>query len=85
MYKKNEDGSLSPFMEEPLISRRQDLPDLLIPNGAIYIRQINDFLQTRKMIGPDTFGFTMKEEDSIDIDSEVDLAIAEVILNSRNP
>jgi CMP-N-acetylneuraminic acid synthetase len=37
------------------------------------------------MIGPDTFGFTMKEEDSIDIDSEVDLAIAEVILNSRNP
>ena len=85
MYKKNEDGSLSPFMEEPLISRRQDLPDLLIPNGAIYVRQINDFLQSRKMIGPDTFGFTMKEEDSIDIDSEVDLAIAEVILNSRNP
>ena len=85
MYKLEESGYLTPLMKETIVSRRQDLSGLFIPTGAIYIREVVDFLASGKIIGDESFGFAMSQESSIDIDTDVDLIVAEQILtNTKN-
>ena len=81
MYKQEESGHLTPLITEDIVLRRQDLPRLFIPNGAIYIREVVDFLASGKVIGDETFGFMMNEESSIDIDDEIDIYVAQRLLN----
>jgi CMP-N-acetylneuraminic acid synthetase len=83
MYELSETGRLKPLRMDGLVTRRQDLRKLFIPNGAIYIREVKDFLASGKIIGDETFGFAMTEESSVDIDTEVDLMLAEQILINR--
>ena len=52
---------------------------MIIPNGPFYILEVADFLASGKFIGDETFGFMMSEDSSIDIDNEIDLAIAEFL------
>jgi CMP-N-acetylneuraminic acid synthetase len=57
---------------------------MIIPNGPFYIREVADFLSSGKILGDETFGFMMSEESSIDIDIEIDLATAEVLLKKTS-
>lgn len=61
-------------------SRRQDFPAVYSLNGALYINSISSLKKDRKFIIPDTYGFIMPEERSLDIDSPFDLFIADLIL-----
>ena len=61
-------------------SRRQDFPAVYSLNGALYINRISSLKKDRKFILPDTYGFIMPEERSLDIDSPFDLFIADLIL-----
>ncbi len=56
-----------PFM------RRQDLPNVYMPNGAIYIVSLKEFLKTKKLFTDKTISFEMSEEKSFDIDTKEDL------------
>ncbi|MCT7432203.1 acylneuraminate cytidylyltransferase family protein [Aliarcobacter cryaerophilus] len=56
-----------PFM------RRQDLPNVYMPNGAIYIVSLKEFLKTKKLFTDKTISFEMSEEKSFDIDTLEDL------------
>ena len=78
----NENGYLEgiannkyPFM------RRQDLPKTFMPNGAIYIVSVKDFLKTKRLFTDKTISFEMSEEKSFDIDTKEDLNKCNDILN----
>lgn len=81
MFRQEPGGRLRKFLEsEPLATRRQDLPPLLIPNGAVYVADSVQFVETGSFFTERTLGYEMPRERSIDIDTELDLAMAETIL-----
>lgn len=60
-------------------ARRQDLPQAFAVNGAVYVA-CTDWIRARdSFIGPETIGYVMPRERSIDIDDELDLIIAEAL------
>lgn len=59
---------------------RQDLPKAYRSNGAIYINDVKTIRRTRDFYKPAPMPFLMDRLHSIDIDSEVDLDIAELFL-----
>ena len=63
--------------------RRQDLPPVYSPNGAIFITTIGSFLRNKTLIPPKTTLFEMSELNSVDIDSFDDFELAEALLKSR--
>lgn len=63
-------------------SRRQDFPSVYVLNGAIYINSISSLRKDRKFILPNTYGFIMPEERSLDIDTPFDLFIADLLLTN---
>jgi N-acylneuraminate cytidylyltransferase/CMP-N,N'-diacetyllegionaminic acid synthase len=66
------------------VNRRQDFPDdFYFINGAIYIRNTEAFLREKTfVVDGESHLFNMPEERGIDINTMLDLAIAEGILNS---
>jgi CMP-N-acetylneuraminic acid synthetase len=63
-------------------SRRQDFPAVYSLNGAIYINSTSSLRKERKFILPNTYGFIMPEDRSLDIDSPFDLFIADLVLTN---
>ena len=64
-------------------TRRQDLPSVYMPNGALYIFKVDEFLREEKIPRAHTIPFLMSEYDSLDIDTPDDLLIAEQRLKMR--
>lgn len=62
---------------------RQDLPQVYMPNGAIYILRSKDFLKHSKFLVDRTIPFIMTQEESIDINTNDDIDIVDRILRSR--
>jgi len=84
-FKNDESGYLEgivnniyPFM------RRQDLPKVFMPNGAIYIVSIKEFLKRKRLFTDKTISFEMSEEKSFDIDTLEDLQVCSKILLGNN-
>ena len=76
-FRLNHEGFLTgiannqyPFM------RRQDLPPVYEPNGALFIVAIDAFEQQPTLLQPRTAPYLMPAERSVDIDTQHDLAIA---------
>lgn len=69
--------------EHTSYTRRQDLPSLYMPNGAIYIFTVGDFLREEKIPRSHTIPYLMSVNDSMDIDTPEDLAIAEQRLKEK--
>lgn len=60
-------------------ARRQDLARCYVVNGAVYVARC-DWLRDRdSFIGPGTVAYLMPRERSIDVDSELDLVLAEAV------
>ena len=57
--------------------RRQDLPSLYMPNNAITIFKVDDFLREEKIPRTHEIPYLMSEHDSLDVDSPADLLVAE--------
>ena len=59
---------------------RQEFPNVYKPNGAIYITTRESLKKSKNLVNPKSCGFfIMSEEDSIDIDTALDLKIAQSI------
>jgi N-acylneuraminate cytidylyltransferase len=77
---ENEEGFLSLTLNKNA-ARRQDVPDYYEYNGAIYLidtqafksKPVKEFTKIKK--------YVMSEEDSVDIDNELDFKLCEFILN----
>lgn len=84
LVEKKSDGfvSLAKTSAIPLV-RRQDAPECFDMNASIYIWKRENFFKAEKIISEKTILYTMPEERSIDIDSELDFKIVEMLLKER--
>ena len=81
MYQCDARQRLQPLIpDRPEISRRQDLPPVYALNGALYLARTDWLLQQQSFIGPDTLGYPMPSERSVDLDSPQDWRCAEYLL-----
>ena len=84
MFNMTEQGTLEKFEQGiAAAQRRQDLRRLYIPNGAIYIISKNLVEKSKSLILECASAYEMPQALSVDIDSELDLKVAETIMNHR--
>lgn len=69
--------------EHTSYTRRQDLPSLYMPNGAMYIFKVDDFMREEKIPRINIIPYLMSDYDSLDIDIPADLMVAEQRLRER--
>lgn len=73
-FKENNRGYLEGLIDNKTpFMRRQDLPKVYIPNGAIYIAYANIFLKSGSLFSEKAVPFVMDAIISIDIDNEEDV------------
>jgi len=78
------DPYLTPLLPEFFkVSRRQDLPEIYLPNGAIYIFNVKNFQREQAIPKINIVAYVMPEEDSIDIDTPEDMKTAESYIAQR--
>jgi CMP-N-acetylneuraminic acid synthetase len=69
-----------PIREPKEMARRQDLPPIYIRNGAIYAVKRDVVMLGNTMSGVDCRAYIMPEERSVNVDSKLDLLLAEILL-----
>jgi CMP-N,N'-diacetyllegionaminic acid synthase len=80
MYELDSQGLMSPVIKsDKLIARRQDLPQSFVLNGAVYVARCDWLLQTLTFVTPETVGYVMPKERSLDVDTEFDLKILKLL------
>jgi len=67
-----------------LETSRQDLPRMFRPNGAIYLAPLAITIKNGSLVPPNAHALTMSREDSIDIDEQIDVMLAELVLQARS-
>lgn len=65
------------------INRRQDLPDVYRLNGAMYLIKTDVLIRKRTFQPENLIGYIMDHKSSVDIDTELDFKIAEVIMSEK--
>jgi len=61
------------FAEGSSNKRRQDLPAVFMPNGAIYVFELSAFTERSSFPSNGSYAYVMSDDESLDIDSESDL------------
>ena len=85
MYQCNTAKRLEPFISgRPNVTRRQDLPSAYSLNGALYIARTEWLLKQRNFIGPETLGYIMPPERSVDLDTQQDWQWVEFLIEQEN-
>ncbi len=81
-YKKvNSSGVLEDYFKHKDNSiNRQEEEKIYLPNGAIYIFKYSSLKSNYNYYNNKTYPYIMSRESSIDIDNEMDLLLAEIIL-----
>lgn len=72
-----------PIREPREMARRQDLEPVYIRNGAIYATRRTIVMEKNSMIGEISRPFVMPESRSINIDSKLDLLLAQILMSPR--
>ncbi len=82
MVKINGLGRLKPLINHNFSSeyRRQDLPIIYQVNGAIYFGKTTWLLETKTFFTEQTLAYIMNKERSLDIDTEFDLKILNILI-----
>lgn len=70
--------------QDYLEASRQDLPRLFRPNGAIYMASLATIERGGTLIPNNAYALEMSLEDSLDIDSQIDLMMAQLLTKLRN-
>lgn len=78
------DGCMVNFLRSNILANRQELPKYYRLNGAIYLARWEFIRYRNSWFGPRTYAYIMPQERSVDIDSELDLLIAEILFSRRN-
>jgi CMP-N-acetylneuraminic acid synthetase len=73
---------LVPFIEDDRLTPSHELPELWVRNGSVYVSQ-RETIEAGSLDSDDMRGFPMPPERSHDIDTELDLALAELLLERR--
>jgi len=62
--------------------RRQDLPPVYKVDGSVYVRGVKSFRKSGKLITKDTRAIVLGWDESVDIDDEIDLALAKILMRT---
>ena len=81
MFTCGVDERLSPFTNDPIALNRQELPKIYSVNGSLYYARTKWIEQSRGFYTPETLGYIMPNERSVDIDSPLDWKWAEFLLS----
>jgi CMP-N-acetylneuraminic acid synthetase len=76
----NASGRLSPLFPDAFNSNRQALPPAYVPNGAIYLFKLSDFLATGAVPVEGAAAYIMSANESIDVDTKADFDRAKALL-----
>ena len=63
---------------------RQNLDHVYVLNGSVYVAKTDWFMENKKFISEETVAYLMPKIRSMDIDTEWDLKICDVLLPKRN-
>lgn len=80
----NAKNELQAFLKKEVVPhRRQDSPDIFLPNGALYVIEVKTFLKSKTFAPAKTIGMEMPVERSVDIDTPKDLILARHYLSLK--
>jgi CMP-N,N'-diacetyllegionaminic acid synthase len=81
----DDDGRVTnpPFAESFEGQRRQDLPPLFLREGSIYLTRTSVLMEKGSLSGEDCRALMIPEERAINVDSSLDLILAEHLLSLR--
>lgn len=83
-YRIDAHGRLVPLTDPAYTRvRRQDLPPAYVLNGAVYAARVDWLREQGSFLHPDTLAYPMPAERSLDIDTALDLRLAELLLADR--
>ena len=74
---------LVPFLDGPPVLRRQDKPRVLARNGPAVLAVRSDVLRGGSLYGSDSRPLVMQAEESLDVDTPIDLELVEHFLSVR--
>lgn len=77
-----DDLSLNNFIDINLAKRRQEMPKYYRLNGSIYMLKTEVLKNMNELYGTKSYAYIMEREKSIDIDDELDIKIAEILLEN---
>lgn len=87
-FRLGDGGVIARFAEPPagISLRRQDLPAAWCLNGAVYVARVEWFLRERSFLSPQTVGYGMPAERSLDIDTLADVErLKSTVESTRSP
>lgn len=70
------------FVQQEQLKQRQTGEKFYRLNGAIYIVNIHEFANERYLYRKGSFAYIMSQDKSIDIDTEIDFTLAELLVKS---
>lgn len=73
---------LIPLLTQNSTCRRQDMPNFYRVNGCIYINKVSE-IDANTSLNDNRIPYIMDRKASVDIDEEMDLRIAEMIINEK--
>jgi len=79
---RTREGFLIALSEERVQTRRQDVEPLLTPNGAMYLCKTSVLLEKQSFYSERTLPLVMDAIMSLDIDTPIDWAMAEALVNA---
>lgn len=83
MYLLDKSNKIKPLFEHgENFSCRQDLPKVHVLNGAVYVAEIKMISRSQSFVDKDTVAYEMLRDRSVDIDTELDLRFADLLLSS---
>ena len=82
MYTVDSSDKLRKLIDvDSIYTHRQHLPEVYVLNGAVYVMKTMELNMYRSFLIDGTIAYVMAKESSIDIDSEYDVALAEILLS----
>ena len=80
-----ENGNMKDFLRPEILNKlRQDLPVFYRLNGAIYLAESDYLLAHNGFFGPNTFAYKMPKSRSVDIDSDLDFKLSQLLFEEEN-
>lgn len=84
MYSFDGRGRLRPIIKQKdTVLLRQKLDDVYALNGAVYVARNDWFIKNKKFISDGTIAYLMPKARSVDIDTEFDLKVCNLLLLNR--
>ena len=86
MFSLCERGPLKPILSNSNYKNRQSLPKHYSLNGALFIGEVKHFLTSQHddpLVNEETIPYIMNPENSVDIDTDIDWLLAELIMKSN--